>query len=74
VLLCSLETPQDAQVSFAQRILGITVISSSFDAIIVANFGAAVAAQDHNGVLYRAIPLKKLPHLVAGDRVSWQPT
>jgi len=39
----------------------------------VANFGAAVAVQDSQGVIHRAVPLKKLPHLVAGDRVRCEP-
>lgn len=36
---------------------------------MVANFGAAVALQDSAGNLHRAVPLSKLPHLVAGDRI-----
>jgi len=41
----------------------------TFPGIIVANFGAASAVQDASGEVHRAVPLKKLPLLVAGDNV-----
>lgn len=47
---------------------GLLIIS--FEGIVVANFGAAVALQDAQGALHRSIPLKKLPPVVAGDRVQ----
>lgn len=37
---------------------------------VVANFGAAVAVLDESGRLHRAVPLTRLPQLVAGDRVE----
>lgn len=36
---------------------------------VIANFGAAVAALDSAGQVHQAVPLTKLPQLVAGDRV-----
>ncbi len=37
---------------------------------VVANFGSAVAVLDDTRQLHRAVPLTKLPQLVAGDRVN----
>ena len=37
---------------------------------VVANFGAAVAIMDHARKVHRAVPLTKLPQLVAGDLVE----
>lgn len=37
---------------------------------VVANFGAAVAVRDDARQVYRAVPLSKLPQLVAGDKVE----
>jgi len=37
---------------------------------VVANFGAAVAVLDEARQVHRAVPLTKLPQLVAGDRVE----
>lgn len=45
-----------------------TKTSSGFR--VVANFGAAVAVLDETRQLHRAVPLTKLPQLVAGDRVE----
>ena len=42
----------------------------TFTGTVIANFGAGAAVQDEQGVVHRAIPLKKLPLLVAGDHVT----
>jgi len=47
---------------------GSTKTSAGFR--VVANFGAAVAVLDETRQLHRAVPLTKLPQLVAGDRVE----
>ncbi len=38
--------------------------------MVVANFGAALVVQDAQGAVHRAVPLKKLSLLVAGDKVT----
>lgn len=42
---------------------------ANLEASVIANFGAAAAIQTDDGQVLRATPLKKLPLIVAGDRV-----
>jgi len=44
-------------------------VARVLEARVIANFGAAVAVVDNSGVVHQAMPLSKLPQLVAGDKV-----